>query len=258
MNKQINYINPSKKQKLEKTKEYRKINNIRTILLKHIDNEFQEYEKSKVKINSKTANDYCDKYLKNIIITLRTKNIVSASIKKVSFLKDKEEKKEKSSIDIIKKNLVFQCNHHYKIFKERRKLVLSKISYANLLSKIKDNKSENSTPSSNCSCSTDDKSVLILNLFNKKENSKVYFDYLHTLFFSLHKNIHKGKIVSEITLNHNYENDNDSEEFFHCHHEKNNGKYYNSSNKRFSKAINNNLESVNYLSYAFLPKRKNV
>ena len=57
MNKQINYINPSKKQKLEKTKEYRKINNIRTILLKHIDNEFQEYEKSKVKINSKTAND---------------------------------------------------------------------------------------------------------------------------------------------------------------------------------------------------------
>ena len=81
MNKQINYINPPKKQKLEKTKEYRKINNIRTILLKHIDNEFQEYEKSKVKINSKTANDYCDKYLKNIIITLRTKNIVSASIK---------------------------------------------------------------------------------------------------------------------------------------------------------------------------------
>ena len=87
MNKQINYINSPKKQKLEKTKEYRKINNIRTILLKHIDNEFQEYEKSKVKINSKTANDYCDKYLKNIIITLRTKNIVSASIKKVSFLK---------------------------------------------------------------------------------------------------------------------------------------------------------------------------
>lgn len=276
----------TKRHKFQKTKEYIKANNIRTQLLKYTDKEFKKYEKSNLKINSKTTVDYYKKFLSNIIITLRTKYIVSVSKKKVSFLKEDEDIIH-NSIDLIKKDLVFQCKHHYKIFKERKKIVLSKVSRPHLISNIKEDKTENSTPSSLCSCSTEDKSFLIMKIIKKKESSKIYFDYLHTLYFSLHKNIYKGQIISEITLEHkdndnnchinhfnnndnyinnhnnnhinnhnnNKNNKNDNQEIYHYYYHEH---YINENHKRFFKAINSNLESVNHLSHTFLPKRKYV
>ena len=77
----------TKRHKFQKTKEYIKANNIRTQLLKYTDKEFKKYEKSNLKINSKTTVDYYKKFLSNIIITLRTKYIVSVSKKKSFFFK---------------------------------------------------------------------------------------------------------------------------------------------------------------------------
>jgi hypothetical protein len=49
---------------------------------------------------------------------------------------------------------------------------------------------------------TEDISFLLSKLIKQKDNSKIYFDYLHTLYFSLHKNYYKGEIIPEFTLNH--------------------------------------------------------
>ena len=49
---------------------------------------------------------------------------------------------------------------------------------------------------------TEDISFLLSKLIKQKDNSKIYFDYLYTLFFSLHKNYYKGEIIPEVTLNH--------------------------------------------------------
>ena len=245
--------------RLPKTKYYMKVNNVRSHLLKIIDNSIQKKENNYLKINSKTTQDYYEEYVKNIIITLKKKNIISISKKKVSFLKDIEDNTYKS-IDLIKKDFVFNCQHHYNIFKERKKIVISKQSYSNLLLNINKEKNDNSTPSSICSCSTDDKSFLLSNLIKQEENSKIYFDYLHTLFFSLHKNYYKGEIIRQITLNHI----SPKKVFYNNNHhihkinkiEKKNTFYGNQ--KRFSKAISINLLSVNHLSDTFLPKRKYV
>ena len=266
-----------KRHKLQKTKEYIKANNIRTKLLTFCDKECKKYETSNLRINSKTTGDYYKKFLSNIVITLRTKNIVSVSKKKVSFLKEDEDITH-NSIDLINKGLVFECKHHYNIFKEREKIVLSKSSHKNLLSSIKENQSLSSTTSSPCSCSTEDKSFLIINLIKKKENSKVYFDYLHTLYFSLHKNSYKGQIISEITLEHKDNNDKCHEHYYNLKNNNSSNNYNNNNNNdnyenyqyfhhehfinenlnKFYKAINDNLESVNHLSNSFLPKRKYV
>ncbi len=248
-----------KRFKLPKTKYYMKVNNVRSKLLKIIDISIQKNEKNNLKINSKSTQDYYNEYLKNIIITLKTKNIISISKKKVSFLKDIEEHKS-NSIDLIKKDLVFKCQHHYNIFKGRKKIVLSKQSYSNLLKNIKTEKKDNSTPSSIDSCSTDDRSFLLSNLYKQKDNSKIYFDYLHTLFFSLHKNYYQGEIISKMT----FDNISPQKEFNYNHnniHKKNKIEKKNTfygNHKRFSKAISINLLSVNHLSDSFLPKRKYV
>ena len=63
--------------RLPKTKYYMKVNNVRSHLLKIIDNSIQKKENNYLKINSKTTQDYYEEYVKNIIITLKTKNIIS-------------------------------------------------------------------------------------------------------------------------------------------------------------------------------------
>ena len=164
-----------------KSKEYPKINSIRTNLLKINEREAKNYLNKNLKINSHTTKEYLNECYENIIINLRTKQIQSSKKTKVSFLQNPED------IDI---HPFFEkyTEKDYQKFHKRKRLIISKNS-----SNYETNHSENEEENNNFLKNNIKNKEEEIYLLTGKINSNMYFDFLHSLFFSLHKNYKKKK-----------------------------------------------------------------
>ncbi len=152
------------------SEEYKKINSIRANLLKINEKEAKNYISQNLKINSHTTKEYLKKCFENITINLRTKQIQSSKKTRVSFLENIED------LDL---HPFFQKRN----FHSRKKLVLSK-QFSNYESES-ENEEEKNFIKDNIINNKD----YNLFLFNEKIDSGIYFDFLYSLFFSLHKNV---------------------------------------------------------------------
>ena len=179
-----------------KSNEYKKINLTRTKLLKLIDKEVNKYSKHKTMINSKTTPNYIKSFFNNYRINLKTKQIKSSIESGVSFGSKNIHPYIKKLIDLDLHPYIFKCNNHYHKFKRKKKIVLSKQS-KNL--KLESTFNESSSPISPISpISENDLSPnreRHLFMITGKISTKNYFDYLHSLFYTLHKGFYTGKVV---------------------------------------------------------------
>jgi hypothetical protein len=196
-NEEKNYItfkrNEDTLQRGRKSITYKKINLIRAKLLKIIDNETKNYSKQITMINSKSTPNYLKTFNNNYTINLKKKEIKSTIESGVSFDSTNIPKHVKKLIDLDLHPFIFKCNHHYYKFKKRKKIVLSKKSgYL----RINDNSFNNSfSPSSNEFSPNRERNIFMI---TGKISFKIYFNYLHSLFYSLHKNFYSGKVESII------------------------------------------------------------
>ena len=178
-----------------KSEEYKEINTIRTKLLKLNAKEANNYLNQNVRINSLTTKDYVTKSFENIIINLKTKQIQSSKKTKVSFIHNLED------IDI--KPFVHKCNHHYHKFQKRKKVVIAKHGNQFLKKNSMNSEHHNHNHNHNHNNNIDNSPHLeeLLYLLTGEIEQKTYFNYLHSLFYSLHKNIleikHKKKIKNK-------------------------------------------------------------
>ena len=169
-----------------KSLEYKKINQIRTNLLKIIDKEAIKYSKHMTMINSKTTPNFLKTFEKNYTINLKTKEIKSTIENGVSFDTINISPQVKKLIDFDLHPFIFKCNHHYHRFKKRKKVILSKQTKWLKL------ESQNNSPISPNDLSPNRERHIFM--ITGKIRRKFYFDYLHSLFFSLHKNYYSGKV----------------------------------------------------------------
>ena len=172
-----------------KSNEYKKINLTRTKLLKLIDKEVNKYSKHKTMINSKTTPNYIKSFFNNYRINLKTKQIKSSIETGVSFGTKNIHPYIKKFIDLDLHPYIFKCNNHYHKFKRKKKIVLSKQS-KNL--KLESTFNDSSSPISPISEND-------LSPNRERHSGKIstrnYFDYLHSLFYTLHKEYYTGKVV---------------------------------------------------------------
>jgi len=182
-----------------KSYEYKQINTIRTKLLKINAKEAKNYLNQKIRINSQTTKDYLKKSFESITINLKTKQIQNAKKTRVSFINNIHD------LDI--EPFFIKCNRHFHKFQNRKKIVLAKHGLHFEKESSDSDKSErnneydidnndNGKNNNHYHCH-DDKKEEMFNLLIGKINQKTYFNYLHSLYYTLHKNIlsfkHKKK-----------------------------------------------------------------
>ena len=175
-----------------KSNEYKKINFIRTKLLKINATEATNYINPKIRINSQNIKDYLKNSFGNITINLKTKQIQSAKKTRVSFIPNLED------IDI--QPFIHKCNHHYHKFQNRKKIVLAKhgLNFINQNSNNNEHNNLNNHKHHHHHKEKNSKDLEeLLYLLTGEITQKTYFNYLHSLFYSLHQNIliinHKKK-----------------------------------------------------------------
>ena len=171
-----------------KSKEYKKINTIRANLLKIIDKEAFNYIKHKTMINSKYSEYYFQNIFPNMTINLKTKQIMSDNQTKKGQLLNciKLFNADNNNLFRFIHPYLFESYHHYIKLKYKKKLILAK------------------TASNNAKLGSDSCLLLSSNSIENdlspyrqrqlykltgKIRKKSYFNYLHSLFLSLHKNI---------------------------------------------------------------------
>ena len=175
-----------------KSNEYKKINFIRTKLLRINATEATNYINQKIRINSQNIKDYLKNSFGNITINLKTKQIQSAKKTRVSFIPNLED------IDI--QPFIHKCNHHYHKFQNRKKIVLAKhgLNFINQNSNNNEHNNLNNHKHHHHHKEKNSKDLEeLLYLLTGEITQKTYFNYLHSLFYSLHQNIliinHKKK-----------------------------------------------------------------
>ena len=176
--------------KNRKIYEYKKINSIRAKLLKVIDKEVNKYSKQKTMINSQTTPNYIKSFFNDYRINLKTKQIKSSMESGVSFDSTNVNPYIKKLIDLDLHPYIYKFNHHYHKFKKKKKMVLSKQSKNfRLESNIYDS-SPISLISENEQSPNRER---LLYIITGKISKKNYFDYLHSLFYTFHKDFYSGK-----------------------------------------------------------------
>ena len=202
-----------------KSNEYKKINTIRTKLLKINAIEATNYINQKIRINSQNIKDYLNNSFGNITINLKTKQIQSAKKTRVSFIPNLED------IDI--QPFIHKCNHHYLKFQNRKKVVLAKHGLHflnqdsndenNTINNENDNHHKHNHHNHNHTEKNSKGLEELLYLLTGKIDQKTYFDYLHSLFYSLHQKffliIKKKKKKKSAIKNYNYYDIEDDNEF---------------------------------------------
>ena len=176
-----------------KSNEYKKINLTRTKLLKLIDKEVNKYSKHKTMINSKTTPNYIKSFFNNYRINLKTKQIKSSIESGVSFGSTNVSPYIKKLIDLDLHPYIYKCNHHYHKFKKKKKIVLSKQSKNLRLESSVYDSSPISPISENESSPNRERHLYMI---SGKVSKKNYFDYLHSLFYTLHKGFYSGKVIN--------------------------------------------------------------
>ena len=175
-----------------KSDKYKKINSTRTKLLKITDKEVNKYSKQKTMINSKTTPNYIKSFFNNYRINLKTKQIKSSIESGVSFGSTNVSPYIKKLIDLDFHPYIYKFNHHYHKFKKKKKMVLSKQSKNfRLESNIYDS-SPISLISENEQSPNRER---LLYIITGKISKKNYFDYLHSLFYTFHKDFYSGKFL---------------------------------------------------------------
>ena len=175
-----------------KSNVYKKINSTRTKLLKVSDKEVNNYIKQKTMINSKTTPNYLKSFSNNYRINLKTKQIKSSMEIGASFGSKNISPYIQKLIDLDLHPYIYKCNHHYHKFKRKKKIVLSKQS-KNLKLESSFNESSPISPITEIDSSPNREKHLYM--ISGKLTKKNYFDYLHSLFYSLHKGIYSGKVI---------------------------------------------------------------
>ena len=175
-----------------KSNVYKKINSTRTKLLKVSDKEVNNYIKQKTMINSKTTPNYLKSFSNNYRINLKTKQIKSSMEIGVSFGSKNISPYIQKLIDLDLHPYIYKCNHHYHKFKRKKKIVLSKQS-KNLKLESSFNESSPISPITEIDSSPNREKHLYM--ISGKLTKKNYFDYLHSLFYSLHKGFYSGKVL---------------------------------------------------------------
>ena len=179
--------------KNRKTYEYKKINSIRAKLLKVIDKEVNKYSKQKTMINSQTTPNYIKSFFNDYRINLKTKQIKSSIESGVSFGSTNVSPYIKKLIDLDLHPYIYKCNHHYHKFKKKKKIVLSKQSKNLRLESSVYDSSPISPISENESSPNRERHLYMI---SGKVSKKNYFDYLHSLFYTLHKGFYSGKVIN--------------------------------------------------------------
>ena len=175
-----------------KSDKYKKINSTRTKLLKITDKEVNKYSKQKTMINSQTTPNYIKSFFNDYRINLKTKQIKSSMESGVSFDSTNVNPYIKKLIDLDLHPYIYKFNHHYHKFKKKKKMVLSKQSKNfRLESNIYDS-SPISLISENEQSPNRER---LLYIITGKISKKNYFDYLHSLFYTFHKDFYSGKFV---------------------------------------------------------------
>jgi hypothetical protein len=175
---------------------YKKINNVRTKLLKIIDKEVTNYIKNKTMINSKTTPIYLKTKFTNIIINLKTKQINSTQETRTGFFSFNKlikifSNETKLSLDI--NPFLINSYNHYNQFKHKKKYILAKNSSNN--SKLYNGNSTLLSPSS-VEYNLSPYREKHLYKLTGKIRRKAYFTYLQSLFYSFHKNKCRSKVES--------------------------------------------------------------
>jgi hypothetical protein len=202
-----------------KSNEYKKINIIRTKLLKINAIEATNYINQKIRINSQNIKDYLNNRFGDITINLKTKQIQSAKKTRVSFIPNLED------IDI--QPFINKCSHHYHKFQKRKKVVLAKhgLYFMNQNSNNDSNEINNEINNENhnhhhhhhhnhqTEKNKDSKDLeKLLYLLTGKIDQKTYFDYLHSLFYSLHQKLFIiNKKKKKIKFKNDYDNEYDND-----------------------------------------------
>ena len=175
-----------------KSNEYKKINSTRTKLLKAIDKEVNKYSKHKTMINSKTTPNYLKSFFNNYRINIKTQQIKSSIETGVSFCS--------KNINPYIQPFIHKCNHHYHKFQNRKKIVLAKhgLNFINQNSNNNEHNNLNNHKHHHHHKEKNSKDLEeLLYLLTGEITQKTYFNYLHSLFYSLHQNIliinHKKK-----------------------------------------------------------------
>ena len=176
-----------------KSDKYKKINSTRTKLLKITDKEVNKYSKQKTMINSKTTPNYIKSFFNNYRINLKTKQIKSSIESGVSFGSTNVSPYIKKLIDLDLHPYIYKCNHHYHKFKKKKKIVLSKQSKNLRLESSVYDSSPISPISENESSPNRERHLYMI---SGKVSKKNYFDYLHSLFYTLHKGFYSGKVIN--------------------------------------------------------------
>ena len=176
-----------------KSDKYKKINSTRTKLLKITDKEVNKYSKQKTMINSKTTPNYIKSFFNNYRINLKTKQIKSSIESGVSFGSTNVSPYIKKLIDLDLHPYIYKCNHHYHKFKKKKKIVLSKQSKNLRLESSVYDSSPISPISENESSPNRERHLYMI---SGKLTKKNYFDYLHSLFYTLHKGFYSGKVIN--------------------------------------------------------------
>jgi hypothetical protein len=143
-------------------------------------------------INSKTTPNYLKSFSNNYRINLKTKQIKSSMEIGVSFGSKNISPYIQKLIDLDLHPYIYKCNHHYHKFKRKKKIVLSKQS-KNLKLESSFNESSPISPITEIDSSPNREKHLYM--ISGKLTKKNYFDYLHSLFYSLHKGIYSGKVI---------------------------------------------------------------
>ena len=176
-----------------KSDKYKKINSTRTKLLKITDKEVNKYSKQKTMINSKTTPNYIKSFFNNYRINLKTKQIKSSIESGVSFGSTNVSPYIKKLIDLDLHPYIYKCNHHYHKLKKKKKIVLSKQSKNLRLESSVYDSSPISPISENESSPNRERHLYMI---SGKVSKKNYFDYLHSLFYTLHKGFYSGKVIN--------------------------------------------------------------
>ena len=230
-----------------KSDKYKKINSTRTKLLKITDKEVNKYSKQKTMINSKTTPNYIKSFFNNYRINLKTKQIKSSIESGVSFGSTNVSPYIKKLIDLDLHPYIYKCNHHYHKFKKKKKIVLSKQSKNLRLESSVYDSSPISPISENESSPNRERHLYMI---SGKVSKKNYFDYLHSLFYTLHKGFYSGKVIN-ITK---YPSGNLSNFTSHFQYYKNlkrksSPEIIKIVNKKNNNNINNNNNNINISAY---------
>ncbi len=172
------------------SQKYKKINDIRTQLLMKIDKEVSKYLKNKIMINSITPLNYLKYIFPNMTINLKSQHITSSNENEISFSYIFSKcKSDETKINHFESFPFLFNYHHYRQFKKKKKFIIAKNSCNN--AKLDSNTCLLS-PNSIDYYQSPNREKHLFEL-TKKLRKKTYFNYLHSLFFSIHKNKTKDK-----------------------------------------------------------------